>query len=207
MPHLMILEGTYYAPQDETHFFGWLQGIPGITRVVGTPHGLRVTLRSLRLSESSLRALIALHWRYRLPMRDLAVFQNASNEKWFAATSTFWHKAVFGARALPASPRQRWSEWVTEGLDADSAIRRMTAVLDKPIEPPGPAQEFWQGFSANRGALVALIVFAVIAIASLFAPLIAPHDPIEQYRDFMLTPPIWAEGGNARFLLGTDELG
>ena len=76
-----------------------------------------------------------------------------------------------------------------------------------PIEPPGPLREFWLGFTANRGAFVALIVFAAIAIASLFASLIAPHDPIEQYRDFMLTPPVWAEGGGTRFLLGTDELG
>ncbi|NCT83236.1 MAG: ABC transporter permease subunit [Comamonadaceae bacterium] len=83
----------------------------------------------------------------------------------------------------------------------------MSAVLDKPLEPPGPLREFWLGFTANRGAFVALIVFALIATASLFAPLLAPHDPIEQYRDFMLTPPIWAEDGNAQFLLGTDELG
>ncbi len=74
-------------------------------------------------------------------------------------------------------------------------------------QPPGPLREFWQGFAANRGALAALIVFALIALAALFAPLIAPYDPIEQYRDFMLTPPVWAEGGGTRFLLGTDELG
>lgn len=74
-------------------------------------------------------------------------------------------------------------------------------------EPPGPLREFWLGFTANRGAFVALIVFALIALASLLAPLIAPYDPIEQYRDFMLTPPVWADGGGTRFLLGTDELG
>ena len=83
----------------------------------------------------------------------------------------------------------------------------MSAVLEKPVEPPGPLREFWQGFAANRGAFFALVVFALIALASLFAPLIAPHDPIEQYRDFMLTPPVWVEGGSTRFLLGTDELG
>ena len=125
MPHLMILEGTYYAPQDEAHFFDWLQGIPGVTRVVGTPHGLRVTLRSLGLSESSLRALIALHWRYRLPMRDLAVFRNAGNERWFAAAASYWHSAVFGDSALPASLRQRWTEWMATGLDAERAMRRV----------------------------------------------------------------------------------
>jgi dipeptide transport system permease protein len=80
-------------------------------------------------------------------------------------------------------------------------------VLDRPLEPPGPLREFWLGFSANRGALVALVVFLLIAGSGLLAPLIAPHDPIEQYRDHMLTPPVWAEGGSTRFLLGTDELG
>jgi dipeptide transport system permease protein len=83
----------------------------------------------------------------------------------------------------------------------------MSAVLDKPLEPPGPLREFWLGFSANRGALIALIVFLLIALSGLLAPLIAPHDPIEQYRDHMLTPPAWVEGGSMRFLLGTDELG
>ncbi len=83
----------------------------------------------------------------------------------------------------------------------------MSAVLHKPLDPPGPLREFWLGFTANRGAFVALIVFALIALASLFAPLIAPHDPIEQYRDFMLAPPVWMAGGSTRFLLGTDELG
>jgi len=77
----------------------------------------------------------------------------------------------------------------------------------KTQEPPGPLREFWLGFSANRGALVALIVFGLIALAALLAPLLAPYDPVEQYRDFMLAPPVWAEGGSSRFLLGTDELG
>src|SRR5262249_10845584 len=33
------------------------------------------------------------------------------------------------------------------------------------------------------------------------------YSPIEQYRDFIRVPPVWQEGGSARFLLGTDELG
>ena len=51
----------------------------------------------------------------------------------------------------------------------------MSAVLDKPLEPPGPLREFWLGFAANRGALIALLVFAVIAGAS---PTIANTRPL-----------------------------
>jgi len=72
---------------------------------------------------------------------------------------------------------------------------------------PSPAKEFWQGFSANRGALAALVVFGLIALASILSPLIAPYDPVEQYRAHMLMPPVWHDKGSWQFILGTDELG
>lgn len=71
---------------------------------------------------------------------------------------------------------------------------------------PSPLREFWAGFAANRGALAALVFFALVALAALLAPWIAPHDPVEQYRSQMLAPPVW-EGGSWRFVFGTDELG
>jgi dipeptide transport system permease protein len=73
--------------------------------------------------------------------------------------------------------------------------------------PPSPWSEFWQGYAANRGALIALVVFALIVLAALFAPWLAPHDPLEQYRQHLLTPPLWQPGGMATYPLGTDELG
>ena len=76
-----------------------------------------------------------------------------------------------------------------------------------PPWPPGPLREFRQGFAANRGALAAAAVLALIAAAALLAPWLAPHDPLEQFRAHMLTPPLWQEGGMARYPLGTDELG
>jgi dipeptide transport system permease protein len=64
-----------------------------------------------------------------------------------------------------------------------------------------------KAFMANRGAFVALLVFAAVVLAALLAPWIAPHDPVQQFRDHMLTPPAWQAGGLAQFPLGTDELG
>ena len=73
--------------------------------------------------------------------------------------------------------------------------------------PPTPFAEFRHGFAANRGALAALVVLALIGLGALFAPWLAPHDPIEQFRQHMLTPPLWQDGGLAAYPLGTDELG
>ncbi|MDR7297193.1 MULTISPECIES: hypothetical protein [Roseateles] len=99
MPHLMVASPTFYSSKDEASFFAWLQSISGITQVVGTGRELRVTLRSPRVGEEALRDLLALHWRYQLPMRALAAFLSSTNERWFAAPDAYWHDAVFGAAA------------------------------------------------------------------------------------------------------------
>lgn len=89
---------------------------------------------------------------------------------------------------------------------------------DAPATLPPPAavtatprarvfREFLRSFTANRGATAAAVVLLLMFAAAILAPLIAPHSPIEQYRDFVKIPPAWFEGGNARFLLGTDEAG
>ena len=73
--------------------------------------------------------------------------------------------------------------------------------------PPSPLREFVSAFAANRGASIAFFVFAAVVLATLCAPLLAPHDPVQQFRDHMLTPPLWQAGGLTQFPLGTDELG
>ena len=67
--------------------------------------------------------------------------------------------------------------------------------------------EFWFYFSENRGAVIGLFVFLALVLIAVFAPLIAPHSPFEQYRDAVLLPPSWMEGGSATYLLGTDPVG
>ncbi len=72
---------------------------------------------------------------------------------------------------------------------------------------PSPLREFWSAFRRNKGALGGLIFMVLLVACALFAPALAPYNPSEQFRDFLLTPPAWQEGGTAQFILGTDELG
>ena len=67
--------------------------------------------------------------------------------------------------------------------------------------------EFWKYFSENRGAVFGLFFFAGVVILAVFADFIAPYGPNEQYRDAFLVPPFWQEGGDLRFILGTDAVG
>lgn len=68
-------------------------------------------------------------------------------------------------------------------------------------------KEFWFYFSENRGAVIGLYVFIALVFIAVFADFIAPHSPFEQYRDAILVPPFWMEGGSSTYLLGTDPVG
>jgi dipeptide transport system permease protein len=68
-------------------------------------------------------------------------------------------------------------------------------------------KEFWSYFSENRGAVFGLFFFITVVFIAIFANIIAPHSATEQFRDAFLQPPFWQEGGDLRFLLGTDAVG
>ena len=80
-------------------------------------------------------------------------------------------------------------------------------ILEQVPAYPSPLKEFWQSFSASKGAVIALTVFLAVLFLAVFAGWVAPYDPIEQYRDRMLVPPVWAVEGSTLHLLGTDEAG
>jgi dipeptide transport system permease protein len=75
------------------------------------------------------------------------------------------------------------------------------------MSPPGPLREFWIAFSANKGAVMGLLVVAALLLVALFAPLLAPHLPDRTNSAAFLRPPSWQAGGSAQFLLGTDAIG
>jgi dipeptide transport system permease protein len=93
---------------------------------------------------------------------------------------------------------------VTDPIEViDSAV----PVQAGPGAPPTPWRAFWRDFSRNKGAVGALIVIVIIALAAVFADLIAPYDYDEQFRTSPKVPPAWLEGGQSAFLLGTDATG
>jgi len=68
-------------------------------------------------------------------------------------------------------------------------------------------KEFWSYFRENKGAVVGLGVVVFVILLAIFADVVAPHSPIEQYRDHFLRPPAWQDGGSWQFFLGTDAVG
>jgi dipeptide transport system permease protein len=72
------------------------------------------------------------------------------------------------------------------------------------LAQPSPLVSFWAAFRENKGAVFGLAVFSVIVLLALTANIVAPHSPIEQFRDAVRAPPVWEGRGSWRFPLGTD---
>ncbi len=88
------------------------------------------------------------------------------------------------AQTVPARPRS----WLARARDSD----------------------VFYSFRSSKIVMLAALLTTVMLLASLFAPLIAPHDPYDLRALSLLdsnNPPAWVEGGSRQFLLGTDDQG
>lgn len=66
----------------------------------------------------------------------------------------------------------------------------------------------WRTWRERRWPpLIPLLIVALFTGCALFAPVLAPRDPIEGSLGSRLRPPVWMEGANPDYLLGTDRLG
>ena len=85
-----------------------------------------------------------------------------------------------------------------------------TATLPTPVREETPFRRFVSEFAASRMALAGLVVFVLIALAAIFASLIAPQNPYDLAQlDIMdgRLPPGSASGAGYTYLLGTDDQG
>ena len=85
-----------------------------------------------------------------------------------------------------------------------------TEILTAPVEI-SYGQLVWRRLKRDRTAMVGAVLVLLLTLAALFAPIISPHDPAEQFRDG-LTPvgepiPSTLLHGSWRFPLGTDSNG
>lgn len=65
----------------------------------------------------------------------------------------------------------------------------------------------WRKMRGNTGVVIGGTLLAVILLIAVFAPLLAPHDPLAQDLTRRLLPPFWHDRSVPEHLLGTDHLG
>ena len=70
--------------------------------------------------------------------------------------------------------------------------------------------DVWHSFKQSPMAMAAAVVALICLIAAVFAPWLAPHNPLDMASLDLIDsrlPPAWLDEGRAKFLLGTDDQG
>lgn len=72
------------------------------------------------------------------------------------------------------------------------------------------ASDLYYSFRRSHITVAAAVITAILTIGAIGAPWLAPHDPYDlsslNLMDSLL-PPVWLEGGNWSYVLGTDNQG
>ncbi|RPI31031.1 MAG: ABC transporter permease, partial [Hyphomicrobiaceae bacterium] len=74
-----------------------------------------------------------------------------------------------------------------------------TLAIDLGEESPGARA--WRRLIKRKGAVIGLVIIAVFILLAIFAPLLAPHDPVQQSWTTIRKPP------SLQHWFGTDESG
>ncbi|SFN03936.1 nickel transporter permease [Thermodesulforhabdus norvegica] len=83
----------------------------------------------------------------------------------------------------------------------------MSAVADSYERSQSPFVESLTRLKKNKTALAGAVIIISFVLMAIFAPMIAPHDPIEQSLYSKLKPPFWYDNGSLDYPLGTDDFG
>jgi peptide/nickel transport system permease protein len=90
------------------------------------------------------------------------------------------------------------------------SVRTLQRQLDSPmVSRPATTwwRDVWRRFLIQKLSVAAGIVLLLLLLAALFAPLLTPHDPVEQFRQDGLSAMGEPLPPTTKFWLGTDGLG
>ena len=98
-PTMLICKGVKFCSYiDEYAFFKWIETIDAIESFSQINDELYLEIASINLHDDDLRELLALLYKYKIDMKQLAAFLNKDNKEWFYNNpKAYWHKRVFGS--------------------------------------------------------------------------------------------------------------
>ncbi len=88
-------------------------------------------------------------------------------------------------------------------------------ILEQTISRPPRSlwADAWRRLIRNKAAVLGAIIIIFFGLVAIFAPVLAPHNPLKIYDGKGFLPPAWeakgptGKAGDPAFLLGTDSLG
>lgn len=90
-------------------------------------------------------------------------------------------------------------------MDAQTLARPAPAGLT--LARPTARSRVYRKLVRHPMTIVGALILLGVCGSAVFAPVVAPHDPARQSLVRRFTPPYWVKGGDAHFVLGTDQVG
>jgi peptide/nickel transport system permease protein len=103
-------------------------------------------------------------------------------------------------------PSSRTDEYGARQQEVDEAIFEEEMLEGRPYEMQAAGKGLFAELRADRPGLLSAVFLAIVLIAAVFAPWLAPYGPVEGNPSTSNIPPVW-DGGTWSHVLGTDMQG
>src|SRR6478609_5356861 len=90
--------------------------------------------------------------------------------------------------------------------DVDEALLEEETLEGRPYEIQAATRGLFGELRADKAGLLSAVFLAIVLLAAIFAPLVAPYGPVEGNPSTSNIPPVW-DGGTWSHVLGTDTQG
>jgi hypothetical protein len=92
---LQITLSSFYSRGDERRLFQGFKEIPAIRNIQGVGRDLLLDIEIAALGREAMRELIALLWRYQIPLAPLRVFAEKKKFDWLNDAHGYWYASMF----------------------------------------------------------------------------------------------------------------
>ena len=86
---------SFYSQGDERRLFQGFKEIAAIRNVQGVGRDLLLDIEVAALNKEATRELIALLWRYGIPLKPLRALAEKKKYVWLNDAQGYWHSAMF----------------------------------------------------------------------------------------------------------------
>jgi hypothetical protein len=92
---LQITLSNFYSRGDERRLFQGFNEINAIRNIQGVGRDLLLDIEVAALNKEAMRELIALLWRYEIPLTPLRTFAEKKKFDWLNDSKAYWHDVMF----------------------------------------------------------------------------------------------------------------
>jgi hypothetical protein len=123
MIKLICKRVSFYSLNDELAFDEWINKIKCIKKFEGIGDEMHLYVHKSYISQTCLREILSLFYRYHIEMRQLQQLATSKNREWFENKHKYWYKSVFGEVKKPKVSKDPSKAGTSGVIEAINKVR------------------------------------------------------------------------------------